>query len=256
MARTFLRGLLLFLFTTLIMTNSIAQTYTEQDAIDVALDFPFIGDSLEGREDWYAKAYATQNVFNVWRVNFYSDEGEDWGWADVIIERARVFGYDVYIPSSEERNEEAYAPIREFVDAEPTINELLDGASVDEIYVEYNPWAKGWGVYIEAGERSLYMIVAFEDGTMRSFDNPSISNIYFPDVLAYDEWETGISQQAIAVAFADVRVGEVLQGVEGWTTETERQQNDVWNVAFLDSEGNIVVSATVNVKDKTTLAIE
>jgi hypothetical protein len=243
---------LALLFCLLVAVGAFAQTITEQDAIATALAHAPIKARLGGRDDWRAKAYDSENPFGIWRVNFYSQDGEDWGYADVSPTRGRVYYYELYAPATEAQIAEAYDHVRAFFESDETLLELFDDPSTTPIYVDYNGWIDGWGVYVDDGERSLYFIVGFE----ASFTSPRLLAIYFKDMLNYDEWQTSKGQEAVAVAFADGRVADALRGVVGWRSESERVEGDVWRVRFLGADGTTLITATLNLRENAVLGVE
>mgnify|MGYP005839038581 CR=1 FL=1 len=231
---------------------ALAQAPSEQDAIATALAHAPINARLGGRNDWRAKAYDSENSFGIWRVNFYSQNGEDWGYADVNPVRGRVYYYELYAPATQAQIDEAYEHVRAFFDSDDTMVELFGDPSTLTIYVDYNGWIDGWGMYVDAGERSLYAIVGFEDG----FQSPRLLAIYFKDVLNYDEWQESKGQEAVAVAFADRRVADALRGVVGWRSESTRVEGDVWRVRFVGADGATLITATLNLRENAVLEVE
>lgn len=247
--------LALLLVTLVVGALAFAQEYTEQDAIDFALQIPEVEAVLTERDNWYAKAYDTENKFNVWRVQFYNTDDEDMGFADVSLQDQRVYVYEIYFGATDAQSDIATPIVTEFVQNAPEVLELLPDVATRDMYVDYDGYNNWWGVYIEAGAESLWMTVLYPDNNVTVFDDPRIGKIYFANVKPYDEWFSATSQQAIVVAFADTRVGDALAGKAGWTTSIEHLQRTEWHVDFW-VDGALVTAATVDIVSGEVLSVE
>ncbi len=230
------------------------QDFTEQAAIELALGVADFNDTTSGRDDWYAKAYDTQNEFGIWRVQFYNSDDEDMGFADVNLEKNVVYVYECYFGASDEQLEAAQPVLEEYIRNNEQMLDLLDDVGEKPMYIDYDGYNDWWGVYIENGENSLYVTVRFAEWTPKSLDEPQLLNFSFSNVLSYDDWYGATSQQAVVVAFADSRVGNALAGKEGWTTNVTHVKDSVWEVEFLIDD-EVVTSATINLQDESVVAV-
>ncbi|MBI5961137.1 MAG: hypothetical protein HY866_20540, partial [Chloroflexi bacterium] len=70
--------------------------YTPQEAIDLAAAHAAFVDGLAARPGWTAAAYDSKNSYGIWHVQFWDTDGEDLGWADLSLERSKVYSWDVY----------------------------------------------------------------------------------------------------------------------------------------------------------------
>jgi len=231
------------------------QEYSEQDAINLALSVPEFAAALEGREDWYARAYDTGNRFGIWRVQFYDAEGGDMGFADVNPEEQAVYVYECYY-GAQDRHREAAQPVLEaYLRPHPEILRWLEDAENAQqhpIYVDYDPYNDWWGVYIAAGPESLYAVVRFAERGVHVLDEPHLVRIYFAEIKSFDEWFSATSQEAVVVAFADHRVGDALHRRAGWTTESQYVSGSLWKIAFYSGE-EWLGEATVDMASRTVL---
>jgi hypothetical protein len=256
MKHTLKRLAVALLLTLGVALSAQGQEYTEQDAIDLALTVPDFADTTSWREGWYAKAYDTQNRFGIWRVNFYNENDEDMGYADVNLEKGIVYMYECYFGASEEQKQTAQPILEEYLRNNELVLELIEEAGITPsgAYVDYDGYNDWWGVYVDMGDNSLYITVRFAERSPASLDDPQLINIYFANVVSYDEWYGATSQQAVVVAFADSRVGNALAGKEGWTTTSTHVQGSVWTVEFLVDD-EVITSATIDLKDESVLEV-
>lgn len=209
-----------------------AQTYTEDDAIALALTIPDCRDTVEHQEGWYARAYDTRNAFGIWRVEFYNRDGEDKGFAHVNPREGRVYeGYCTF-GASEAQVAAARPILAEYVRNHEVVLALLPYVDSLDLYIDYDAWNDWWGVYIANAENSLYVTVKFAEATPTSLEDPQLLQIHFPEVKTYQEWFDESSGQAVIVAFIDQRVGDRLANTTGWTTVTEHLDQQRWRVEF------------------------
>lgn len=231
------------------------QEYSEQDAINLALSVPEFAAALEGREDWYARAYYTGNRFGIWRVQFYDADGTDMGFADLNLEEQAVYVYECYY-GAQDRHREAAQPVLEgYLRSHPQVLRWLEdveNAEQHPMYVDYDSYNDWWGVYIAAGAESLYVIVRFARPGVDVLEEPRLERIYFAEIKSFDEWFSAISQEAVVVAFADQRVGDALHRLTGWTTQPEYLGGSLWKIAFY-SAGQWLGEATVDMSRRAVL---
>ncbi|XWX02874.1 hypothetical protein VZO05_10190 [Aggregatilineales bacterium SYSU G02658] len=248
------RHLTLLMGALLLAALAHAQSYTEDDAIALALTLPECRDTIDHQEGWYALAYDTQNAYGIWRVEFYDSAGEDMGYAHVSPRDGRVYdGYCLYRPS-DAQIEAARPTLEAFVRSHEEILALIPYVDELTIYVDYDVWNDWWGVYIANEENSLYVTVKFAEATPLSLDDPELTGIYFPEVKHYEEWFNESAQQAIIVAFIDRRIGDRLANLNGWTTETEHLGQQRWRVDFW-LEANWLASAVVDLTERVVVEV-
>lgn len=217
-------------------------TFTVQNAIDTAASHPVFADGLARYEDWTAAAYNTNNAYEIWRVQFWDSEGEDLAWADVSPARGKVYSYEAHFAASEQQTNTAYDVLRDFIDNEPQVLALVDDPSQYEIYVEYDTWGRQWSVYLDIDIDSLYFAVRFDGETPDDLENPELQGVYFPNVISYEEWQSGMEAQAIAIAFQDQAIADAVNG-RSWTTEVEQSEDGSWRITFW--EGDISLAEVV-----------
>jgi hypothetical protein len=226
--------------------------YTPQDAIALAAAHPAFADGLAARSDWTAAAYDTQNPYGIWRVQFWNADGEDLGWADVSLERGQVYSWESYLGLTDDQYAPAEEVIRAFLVNSPEVMELVGSLDEVGIYVDYDPWGQHWGAYIDLWPNSLYVTLASRSDNPFSLDDLQVVQIYFPDVLSYDEWYSGQESKAIAAAFAQPEIAAAVRHYTGWTAAGERGNDGVWVVNFALGEQPLA-SATVLIETQQVL---
>lgn len=230
MFRTTLVTLLLLV----IIPFASAQDDGEAQAIAIAAAHPALAGWLDMTDDWNAAAYFAGTTYDIWRVQFWDADWNEVAWANVNLERARVFAWDTYFTPSEDHLNQAYEVIRAFIATSPDMLDLMESPSQYDIYIEYNVDIDMWGVYLDRGFDSLYMFIDFEDDV--KFTNPRIHALYFANVKSYSEWEASQKAAAVAAAFADADVAEAVSRSESWWADVERQSGDQWWVTFYDGD--------------------
>ncbi len=237
-------------------TLTAQQQFTTQDAIDLAASTPPFQDGLLLFPGWTAQAYNSHNAYGIWRVQFWSVNGEEIGWADVSPERGRMYYYEALFGASEEQRIAAELPLRDFVRTAPEVRDLMEDPSKHDMYVEYNPWLQGWGVYIDNGSDSLYVLVAFEGNTPDSVQNPRVVSITFPNLVSYNEWFEAARSQAVLIAYNQPEINIAVRDIAGWRGEAEISggtENNLWLVTFLDTSDNLLATATVDLLTETVV---
>lgn len=228
---------------------------TRASAVELAASHPDFAAGLENVGDWTAQVYNTRNAYGIWHVEFYNSAGDQLGWADVNPERERVYSWEAYFGVDDATREEAYPTLREFIDNAPEVLELVDDPSVYEIYVDFDGYSDYWGVYLDRGPDSLYIVVRFSENTLTMQGEPELVRLYFSEVQSYEDWYQTTSAEAVAVAFAAPEVADAVRGVEGWTTQTESEDGVLWTVTFLNGE-EILAKVVVNLEDRSVEAAE
>jgi len=232
-------------------------TYTAQDAIDVAAAHEAFADVLVDRPGWSARAFDTFNVYGIWHVQFWEENGEDMGWADVSPARERVYLYETHYEATTEQVNAVQEPIREFLSSNDEIQDLLGELNEEDyLYIEYDGDNRWWGVYIDRSVDSIYAVVQFEDKNPSALDNPSLLFIGFNDVLSYEDWEAGSKAQAIAIAFAQPEIAAATRLHPDWTATAELvdpETGAIWIVNFMIGDQPLA-QATVDLPNETIIA--
>lgn len=247
------------LFTSLHHGLSAQTKFTEQQVIDWVAQTPqfarVLADVDEYWGGWHAVAFDTKNAYGIWRVYFlFNEDGETIGSADVDPRQQRIYSWDVFLEAADAQVENAMPVLKAYLSNHPEIIALLNDPAQYDFYPSYNPWDQNWGVYISAGEYSLWVTVQFENGhSPTNLNNPRLTGIYFPDLPDYEEWLHDTQAQAVNIAFANSEVGRTLRG-RTWTTQNERLENDIWRVTFL-VDGAIVITATVDLETNAVLEL-
>ncbi|HEX2619782.1 MAG TPA: hypothetical protein VHL11_06535 [Phototrophicaceae bacterium] len=213
----------------------------EDAAIVLAAGHTAFASGLSAHPGWTAAAYNTKNTYGIWRVQFWDVNGEDLGWADVNPVKARVYSWESHVGVTDAQKIAAEPALRSVVATAPEVLELMENPSQYEMYVDYNSWAKAWGVYIANGADSLYVLVQFDDDT--ALTNPKVLGIYF-ELMSYDEWFSSNKDLATATAFDQPEIAAAVRDVAGWQSEVERS-GDLWTVYF-KAEDQVLAQATVN----------
>jgi hypothetical protein len=204
-----------------------------QDAIALAAAYPAFAKWLSERSGWTADAYYTGNGYGIWRVQFYDAAGEDLGWADVNVEKGRVYSWETHYGALETQRQAAEEVVTDFVVNSPEVLELIEDPGQYPMYVDYDGWSKAWGVYIERGMDSLYVVVQFEGLTPTSLSNPHLVSVYFPNVLPYEDWYSASQERVIALAFEQPAIAGPLRNYDGWDATAELlDEGATWEVIF------------------------
>ncbi|MDZ4669796.1 MAG: hypothetical protein SH821_02900 [Phototrophicales bacterium] len=240
-------------------TSLEAQTnFSDDDVIAMVASSPQFVDILQLVTDvaggWDAVTFNTKNAYGIWRIYFSTYEDDQIGWADLNPQNGKIYSWDVYIPATDEQKEIAMPILKDFLNTQAEILELLDNPAQYEMYIDYDGWNNHWGVYIGAGEYALWVTVEFENGiSPDNLDNPRLKGVFFPDLPDYDQWLEDTKAQVVNIAFGSSEVGAVLRG-RTWTTQAERLEGDIWTVAFLVDE-NVVIVANVDLASSEVLEI-
>lgn len=222
------------------------ETFTEQDAIDLAATSELFVAGLEQNPDWSAAAYDTHNAYGIWRVQFWYANGEELGWADVSPERGKVYSWEVYFGATDAQQNAAEPVLRDFIATEPRFVDLLEDPSQYDMYIDYDGYNRYWGVYIDVGADSLWTAIQFAGKAPDALDDPQVLGLYFSGVLSYAEWQESNEATAIATAFQNADVADALASVDKWTTSVELNDDGMWTVYFLDGE-TVLVTVEVDI---------
>lgn len=221
-------------------------TYSEQDAINLAASSEIFAAGLDENPGWSAAAYDTQNAYGIWRVQFWYSSGDELGWADVSPERGRVYSWETYFGATDAQQNAAEPVLRDFINNNETFVDLLEDPSQYEMYIDYDGYNDYWGVYIERGTNSIWTAIQFDGKTPDSLDNPHLLGLYFSGVLSYGEWQESNKATAIATAFQNTDVADALANVDKWTTSVEHNDDGNWTVYFLDGD-TVLASVQVDI---------
>lgn len=231
-----------------IHTTEAQETYSEQDAIQLASHHAMFAVGLSNNPDWTGAAYDTRNTYGIWHVEFWDASGNEIGWADVSPSRGRVYSYETYYDATGEQVLEAETAIRDFLSSDPEFTELVGEVSAYEaLYVDYDPYNRWWYAYFDRGVDSLNLVVHFEGETPASLDNPELIYIGFNNILSYDEWHSASQAQAIALAYTQPEIAEQMRDNPNWTAVGDATEDnaDLWTVWFTLGE-NTLAEATVD----------
>jgi hypothetical protein len=219
----------------------------EQSAIATATNHPVFAVGLANYEGWTAAAYDSNNIYGIWRVQFWDADGKELAWADVNPIRGRVYSYEAYFRASEAQIAAAEPVLREYITTNPDILALIEDPGQYDFNIVYDPRSKWWRVTIYMSENSLYIIVKFDGITPNSFENPQIIGIYFPNVMPYADWQEASQAEAIALAFQNSEISAALSSAGEWTTQTERLAGTLWRVAFVQGD-TLLAEVTVDLE--------
>ncbi len=215
--------------------------YTAQDAINLVTGHPaFAG--LASQEGWSAAAYDTENAYGIWRVQFWDADGEDLGWADVSIERSKVYSWESYIGLPEDQYGPAETTIRAALLNDADVMELIDARLAEatditfdelDVYVDFQAWSQRWSAYVDMWPNSLYITLISQTDNPRSLDSLRVDQIYFDGVVSYQEWYDAEKAQATTIAFGQAEIAAALRGVNGWTAEGDLGDDGIWYLNFM-----------------------
>lgn len=214
--------------------------YTAQDAINLATSHPVFA-GLATQEGWSAAAYDTGNAYGIWRVQFWDANGEDLGWADVSIERSKVYSWESHIGLSDDQYGPAEQVIRGVLLNDADVMELVNARLAEvmdvtfddiSIYVDYDVWNQHWTAYLDMWPNSLYITLRSQTDDPMSLDSLRVEQIYFDGVMSYQEWHDAQKAQATTVAFGQAEIAAALRDFTGWTADGELDEDGVWHLTF------------------------
>lgn len=235
--------LLVFLASAIFAGSTLAQNgVTAEDAIALAAAHPAFAFALDARPGWTAAAFNPNTSHGVWRVQFWVNDGEDLGYADVIPERNRVYYFETYFGATESQRDAAYDVVREFVIYNDEVLALLPDAADRDIWIDYNGWNQSWGAYISAGADSLWVLVDFEGDDPTTFTNPQLDAIGF-ELPSYEEWYAQTEDAAIGIAYQASDVAAALREHDNWYASAAPAEDGVlWSVEFYADDALIARS--------------
>ncbi len=229
-------------------TAATAQGYDadKQRAIQIAASHPMIAASLEHNSGWTASAYDAQDRYGLWRVDFTSQYGEDFAWAQVHLAEGRVLAWEADAGLGDDEYAEAEAKLLDFLRYDPAF--LAFAGDVDDhewIWVGYESWRDTWVVHIERGQDSLIVTLRSEHAWTRSLEDLEVLQIRATSVVGVGDWRSMRGSDAVALAFTDPRVVAAVRGLEGWTASAEEVDRSLWRVLFV-WEGRTVAEVEVD----------
>ncbi|MDX2163031.1 MAG: hypothetical protein SF162_17070 [bacterium] len=226
------------------------QEASEAAAIETAAAHPPFAAWLPYMEGWYAAAYDTENAYGIWMVQFWDGEGSEIGWVMVNPVTGRIFNQQTGFYVTDDLYAGAEAVIGPFLAAEPSLLELMEDPSQYPFYLDYNNDLEGWGVYLDRGADSIYLVVDFDDDT--AFTNPRLVHMWFSEVATYAEWVEANASKAAAAAFTNAELAAAVRSHQGWTSTAEPVEGDAWQVRFYQVDQLLAV-ATVDVTAYTVI---
>jgi hypothetical protein len=225
-----------------------AQALSEQDVIDFAANNPPFSMAL-GDRDWTASAFDTGNRYGVWRVQFWDAEGNDLGIADVQPARQRIYSAEFTGEATQSQLDTAEPIIREFVYDAPELKEFVPDLRTfaESIYIGYNHWEDGWGVYIYTGsdKDALYATVRFSCPEPECLEDPRIVRYGFPELASYDDWLNEQKSQVIMLSFLEAEVAAWTQDISDWRTEVERSEDGLWRVGYINNADESLLGVAI-----------
>lgn len=228
--------------------------WTEEDVIGIVVEqYPF-NTGLENVPNWSAAAYDTGSRYGIWRVQFWNESGEEVGWADVNPDIGKIYVWEAYFGATESQKQAAYPILREVIDSDPTVLELLESPEQFELYVDFQ-WDGTWGVYLANGLDSLWIVVDTDNRQPDSLENPRVKQIYFAELMSYSEWYEAAKAQAITLAYQQEEVAAAVRGVSDWRADAEKIAPSMWRVVFMQAD-NVLAEATVNLDDASVSAAQ
>lgn len=223
-----------------------AQTGTEADAISLATKHPAFALMLDSHPGWKASAYDTQTSYNIWRVQFWSESGEELGFADVSLEKEKVYSWQTSAGITDEQREKAAKAIATFIRQDAELSQLIGKVDLDYLWVDYEGSFNVWVAHVERGAESVNLILQFDSADPMAFQNGRVYRIEFPNVLSYSAWIDAKKAEATALAFSKSEVAAALRDKQ-WQSEVERTDDSaIWVVKFMVA-GEVAIQATVNV---------
>lgn len=217
-----------------------------QRAISVAAAHPFFAAALSHEPGWTATAYEGENSYGLWRVDFFRENGEALGWAQLRLTDGRVFGLESNFGLEGTAYAEAEAALVEFLRTDPEFVAFAgDVDDNDWLSVYYQDWSGNWVVYLERGRDSLEVTLRSEGSSLRSLEGLRLVQISAPAMPSVADWTDMRGSEAAALAFTDPAVATAVRGLYGWTSVAEQLERSRWRVRF-EWEEQVVAVAEVD----------
>ncbi len=231
--------------------GTLAAAQSDQDgerAIAVAARHPMFATGLVNRPGWTASTYHAEELYGLWRVDFFSADGAELGWAQVLLEEERLLSWQTWFGLADADFAEAQETLLDFLRYDSTF--LAFAGDVDDIdwsWVGYDDWRDTWTVSLERGSQSLVVTLRSANEWQRSLEDLRIVSIEVPALVPEADWRSRRGAEAAALAFTDARVAGAVRGLDGWVSEAEQLDDTVWLVRF-NWEGQTVVEAEVDLR--------
>lgn len=216
---------------------------TPQAAIDLAAAHPAFATGLAVRPGWTASAYDSQNKYGIWHVQFWDASGEDLGWADLSLERGKVYSWETHFNLTDEQAASAETAIRAFLVSSPDVMELAGSLDDVSIYVDYDQWTGRWNAYIDLGPDFFSVSLRSATGQPSSLEDLQIDRIYFSNMPSYEEWFSAHEAQAISIAFQQPEISAALRNANGWTAAGEIGEDGMWHITFTLNDTTLATAA-------------
>ena len=236
-------GKLLIASVWLIFSFSFAQNYAEK-AINLAKEQQALVLPLSSHKGWTAAAYNSQNAYGIWRVQFWDSEGKALAWVNVDPIKEKVYLWNYQQGPNELEHQQAEKAILAFLATDKDVVDLLGAVDQYDVVVDFINHSI-WRARIRRGVDSVEIYLDSKNGRMRSLDKLRVVGINFPGIVSFEEWKSGNEANIVATAFGQAEIAKRLRGLEDWTYEVIRQNDEIWQVKFL-SDGKQVASAKVD----------
>lgn len=230
---------------------------TAKDAIVLASTHPAFANFLHNQPGWTAAAYYTGNSFQIWRVQFWSKDGNDLGWADVNVARKHVYSWQARYTPTDAQHKAAEEALRRVVTNNRDVIDLIGSdPKAYDLSADYDADNNLWNVSFYRDNDALTVVVQFQTEQAFVFERPVVKGIYFPNVMSYDDWIKGQQAQAATIAFSQPEVAAAAHNVDGWISTATQTDEGKWLVIYklgdktlaqatVDIEANKVVTFNV-----------
>lgn len=225
---------------------------TTDNAIALASSHPSFAGGLNDRPGWTATAYNTKNYYGIWRVQFYDADGNSLGWADVNLEKQKVYTWETHFDLSDGQYAEAEEALLNFARHDQTVIDMI--GNIDEsngIWIGFDAWRELWIVSVDRWPNSVELNIRSRSTNSHSLENLYLEKVLVQDIMSYEDWQSASSSQAVEIAFQTPEIAAAVRGKD-WSTYAERLEGNIWKIHFMSGDQQIA-EADVNVDDNSIL---
>lgn len=249
-----LRNISMIVLISLLLGSSLAQDLS-QKAITLASSHAAFSNVLTANEGWSAEAFDTQNVYGIWRVQFWDAERNDLGWVDLNPAKDKVYAWDYHTEVSDKERELVSQPILEFLNAQTDITDLVGILEAKDLRISYHNGHRHWRVRIDRKQNTVHVVLIPEITAARSLQGLELRHVSFENIPSYEDWRSGNEANLVAIAFQETAIAAVLRGKENWVTQVKPSDNQNWQVSFLEGD-TVLALAEVNPFEARVLRFE
>jgi len=216
-----------------------------QKAINLVAAHPAFTTMLAANEGWQAESFNTQNIYGIWRVQFWDAEGNELARADLNPENEEIYDWVYQSGINDQEEESVTETLIQFINSQSRVTDLIGTVNREDVRISYHNAHRHWRVRINRQQNSLRLILTPQNPVARSVEGLELSSIEFDNLPSYEDWRSGNAASLVAIAFQERAIADRLRGNANWVSEVERLENQNWQVRFLEA-GTVLALARVD----------